>query len=278
MLIAKLNETRYRVDPDWASLPPGVAFTNVSDVCAGPRGKIYVLQRSDPFMLVLSSAGKLLDSWRNATITDGHYVTCAPNGNLCVIDRDNHRIVVLDDSGRVIRTIGDDPARGLVGPFNHPTDVAYAGNGDMFVSDGYGNTRVHRLEAAGEVLLAWGTPGAGPGEFSTPHSVAIDERERVWVADRENNRLQVFTMDGAFVMEVLNVQRPMKVHASGSLVYVTDQVPSLMVFDLDGNRLGRCRTRGMYGHGLGVDGEKSIYVAEMNPDGLTKFVPVSGDL
>jgi DNA-binding beta-propeller fold protein YncE len=96
-------------------------------------------------------------------------------------------------------------------PFNFPTNLALAPTGELYVSDGYGNARIHKFTPEGELLLSWGQPGSGPGQFHVPHGIAVDRHGIVYVADRENCRLQLFDPDGQFIAEWTDVARPCEV-------------------------------------------------------------------
>src|SRR3990172_11008223 len=193
---------------------------------------------------------------------------------LFVIDRDRHQLHVLDGSGVVALTLGDPEHPHLQAPFNHPADVAVARNGDFYVADGYGNSRVHRFSPDGTLLSSWGNPGRGPGEFTTPHGVWEDARGRILVADRENDRVQLFSAIGEYLTEWRDFFHPMDIWADPEgLVYITDQIPRLSLVALDGTLMGRCRPALYGGHGIWGDSIGDLYLAEAAPmDRVTKLV------
>ena len=166
-------------------------------------------------------------------IVDGHGIYVSPDDRVFVVDRDAHQILIFDTAGQILQTLGirNSPKSGE--PFNHPTDVAVAPDGEIYASDGYGNSRVHRFTAEGQLQMSWGNPGAAAGEFTTPHAVWIDAENRVLVADRENNRVQVFDREGTYLTEWHDLYHPMDIcgYINGS-VLVTDQVPRLSLFRL----------------------------------------------
>ena len=136
---------------------------------------------------------------------------------------------------------------------------------------------VHRFSAEGTPIGRWGHEGTGPGEFSTPHSVWVLPDGRVTVADRENNRVQVFTADGSWLDDWRGNHKPMSVHgAPGGGLYVTDQVPQLSLLGPDGTILGRCRPVLNGAHGMWCGPDACIYLSEQNPPRLTRLVPVEG--
>jgi len=274
--IFKLGNKKYRVEKEWVENSSKGLINNISAISNDKKGNIYVLQRSDPFMLIFSQDGELINKWSNKDIIDGHYFEINSNGEISVVDRDHHRIVVLNNRGEIIRIIGNSEEPGGLGePFNHPTDISTSINGDMFVSDGYGNSCVHHLNEFGELIHTWGKPSSEEGNFITPHSILVDQKERVLVADREGNRVQIFNKNGIYFKEINNLFHPMNIYEDNNgYIYITDQVPTLNVFNPEDELIGRCRTFGTHGHGVTVDENNNIYIAEMFPDGLTKLVSI----
>jgi DNA-binding beta-propeller fold protein YncE len=173
--------------------------------------------------------------------------------------------------GDIELTLGNRHRPSFNGVFNHPTDVAVAKDGTIFVSDGYANALIHCFTRDGELRWSRGAPGRGRGEFITPHGILVDSNGRVLVADRENDRIQVLDQGGEYLDEWGGLYHPMDLASdSEGNVYVTEQVPRMSVFDLDGNLVGRCRT-GRIAHSVSVDSRGDIYLAEM-PDRITKLV------
>src|SRR5690625_2588561 len=199
-MVFRLGKKKYRVDSSWAE-DAAQYIKNVSAVSYND-GYIYVLQRSDPFMLVFTTGGELVDRWHDEAVTDAHYLEVGPGGEVNVVERDRHRILVFDKEGGLLRTMDGETEPGDVGePFNHPSDVAFSKDGDIFVADGYGNAHVHHFSKTGELLHTWGGLGTEAGRFMTPHATLVDQKERVLVTDRENNRVQIFDQDGTYLKE-----------------------------------------------------------------------------
>jgi DNA-binding beta-propeller fold protein YncE len=184
-------------------------------------------------------------------------------------------------------------------PFNRPTNLAVAASGDLYVTDGYGNARVHRFSAKGDLLSSWGEPGSGPGQFVTPHGIAVHRDGRVFVADRENDRIQIFSAIGEYEGEWTNVQRPTQLvfDAEGRCIVaeltwragqrsfrsgpIASHLPSrLSILDASGGVLARlgeagpvdptwggpdpCRAGNFCApHGLAIDSNGDLYVAEV---------------
>jgi DNA-binding beta-propeller fold protein YncE len=276
-LIVALGSARYRVERPWGELPGGRAL--VSDVACDARGHVFVLLRHDssldpdlPAVLELAPDGRRLAAWGGAEIADGHMLTVAPDGRVLVVDRDAHQIVVFDGSGKRVGALGERHAPGA--PFNHPSGVAVAPWGDIYVADGYGAARVHRFAADFSPLGVWGEAGIAPGRFSTPHGIWATADRRVLVTDRENDRVQVFSDAGTFLAAWSGFGRPMDVCADAAgRILVTDQVPRLHLLAPDGTPLGMCRPVLNGGHGVWCDDAGRIFLAELSPSRLTRLVP-----
>lgn len=273
MLVFGLGEKRYNVYKDWGRLPDSLSFHHISAISMNHNEQILVLQRSQPFLHIFTKEGEWVDSWENETIVDAHYLHITSDGRVIVVDRDQHRLVIFNQTGEIIDIIGDAENPGNLGaPFNHPTDLTETKSGHFYVADGYGNSCVHHFDENWNLLHTWGEKGVEKGAFSTPHAIEVDNHQQLYVTDRENNRVQIFNQEGEFIQEIKDVYYPMDIcFDRDGYVYITDQTPSLNLFNSEGNFLGRSRTFGVYGHGITVDRQGSIYIAEMFPDGLTKL-------
>lgn len=270
--VVTLGENLYEVERPWGTLPPGLELAYLSAVTVDAEGCVYACQRTDPPVVVFDPSGEYVRSWGSGVIADSHGIFAARDGRVLVVDRDAHQVLAFDREGILLQSIGERHHPRLQGPFNHPTGVAVAAGGDIFVADGYANASVHRFSREGELLVSWGAPGRRPGEFMTPHAVSVDERNRVIVADRDNDRVQVFDDEGAVLDEWTDFFHPMDLHVEDGLVYVTDQVPRLSMVDSDGQLRGRCRPVPYMPHGICGDPSGSIYLAEPAPmDQLTRL-------
>jgi DNA-binding beta-propeller fold protein YncE len=186
----------YDVVRPWGLLPAGHTFGLISHVAVDSKDRVYFYQRKDPPIVVFDSEGNFLSGWGDGRLRDAHGIYIGPDDHLYVCNRDEHEVLKLTADGRIVLTLGQRGRPALQAPFNHPADVAVAPNGDIYVADGYGNSAVHRFSAEGRHLSSWGAPGAGRGQFTTPHGIWVDAGERVLVADRENNRVQLFSPEG----------------------------------------------------------------------------------
>jgi DNA-binding beta-propeller fold protein YncE len=275
-LVVLLGDRRYAVVRPWGVLPAHIEYGVVSHVAVDSRDNVYVFQRGDPPVVVFDPAGGHLQSWGSGLISDPHGIFISPDDQVMLVDRDSHQVMGFDTSGNVQFTLGDRRHPQLQAPFNHPADVAVAPSGDIYVADGYANSAVHRFSRNGELKRTWGRPGSGAGEFTTPHAVWVDREGRVLVADRENNRVQVFTADGDYLDSWGNHYHPMDIYVDADgLIYVTDQIPRLSVLAADGRLIGRCRPV-LYGaHGVWGDSRGNLYLAEASPmNRITRLEPL----
>lgn len=276
-LRVRLGETIYRVERPWGDVPAGAGVP--SDVACDAEGRVYVQLRQDsytdpvgPAVVVLAPDGRRLDAWGGEEVADGHMLSVHPDGRVFVVDRDAQEVLLFDRHGKRLGGLGTRHRPGE--PFNAPCDIAFAPDGTMYVADGYAASVVHRFSAEGTPMGRWGREGSGPGEFTTPHSVWVLPDGRVTVADRENNRVQVFTPEGRWLADWRGNHKPMSVHGGpdGTLL-VTDQVPQLSLLSPDGAILGRCRPVLNGAHGIWRAPDGRIFLSEQNPPRITCLVP-----
>jgi DNA-binding beta-propeller fold protein YncE len=282
---------RFEPIPQWATLPPGRSFKECAAVAVDSQDRVHVFTRGADPVMVFDSSGRFLRSWGHGLFRGPHSLRIDGDGHLWTVDYLDHCVRKYPiDGGEPLLTLGTPgkPApQESGGIFNRPTDVATSPrSGDLFVTDGYGNSRVHRFRPDGRHVLSWGEAGAGPGEFSLPHNLVVLDDGRVVVCDMENHRLQVFSEDGRFLRE-LHLHRPMaiiRMPGPDAYVLVTElgpsgpraEVPNLgrhvVVLDRDlkevarfGGRLpGEGPDQFIAPHGIAVDRHGGVYVAEVS--------------
>ena len=199
----------YSLEEGWGQLPEGLEFGQVAGVAADSLGQVHLFNRSAHPVQIFDREGKYLKSWGASVFANPHGITIAPDDTYWLADRDAHVVQKYSSDGELLMTLGnrnqpsdtgyDENERVVkqeAGPFNLPTKVALGLGGEIYVADGYGNCRVHKFSPDGELLMSWGTPGDGTGEFHLPHSLWVDSSGRVLVCDRENHRIQIFTDAG----------------------------------------------------------------------------------
>lgn len=270
--IVALAGKRYAVERNWGALPAGIAPAMMSQAAVDGLGRLHAIRRADPPVIVFAPSGEYALSYGAGLIFDSHGIYIDRDDRVFIADRDAHQIVVFSRDGDELFRLGERHRPRWAEPFNHPTDIAVAADGEIYVSDGYGNARVHRFAPDGTHLGSWGEVGHGPGQFMTPHAVWVDRQNRVLVLDRENDRVQVFSRDGDWLAEWRGLCRPMDIFedADGVLL-VTDQVPSLTAFAPDGTRLGRCRPSLNGAHGIFGDAAGNLYLTEISPNCITRM-------
>lgn len=248
---------------------------HVSSVAVDQNDRVYIVQRTDPPILVFNPEGVLLSSWGDGSYGDMHGITASYRGEnrILIAARDSHKILVADDAGNLQLSLGDRSMPRYGYPFNHPTSAHVDESGEIFVSDGYANAQIHRFDREGKLIKSWGTSGGGRGEFITPHSVIVTRDGRVVVTDRDNNRVQVFSREGEFLDEWGDLVRPMDLFESkDGDIYVTEQAPRISCFSANGNLLGRARPFASMTHGIAGDSQGNLYLAELPPArGITKL-------
>jgi sugar lactone lactonase YvrE len=199
------GQLRYIADSRWGQdgLPPGAWLGRVSAVVDAGDGRIAVFHRGPAIgpVVLFDTHGQALSSW-DANIGLAHGMRIDRGGHLWLTDAGRHRVLKTTVDGEILLELGTPDQKGDDHrTFNSPTDVAFAADGSVYVSDGYGNSRVVHLDPDGGFIRSWGRRGSAPGEFDTPHSVAVAPDGRVLVSDRHNHRIQVFDPEGNYLTE-----------------------------------------------------------------------------
>ena len=219
------GEFQYRANANWARRPVGYDWTEVPAVAVDEADRVYLFNRSEHPVMVFDPEGNFLHSWGDGLFQRAHGITIGPDGGVYCTDDFDHTVRKFSPAGELLMTLGTRGQPSDTGatsvdfrtiqqagpPFHYPTNVAFSPAGDIYVSDGYGNARIHKFTAQGELLVSWGEPGTGPGQFRVPHGIAVDAGGRVFVADRENSRLQIFSPEGIFQDEWTDMARPCQV-------------------------------------------------------------------
>jgi DNA-binding beta-propeller fold protein YncE len=238
---------------------------------AGDR--VYLFNRSEHPLIVLDRDGVFVTSWGEGILTSAHGMFIDERENLYLPVMNSHVVLKYSSGGNLLMTLGtwdkpsetgwsgryQDPVKQAAGPFHRPTDVAISRTGDVYISDGYGNARVHRFSADGRLEKSWGAPGkSAPGEFHVPHGVWVHSDGRVFVADRENNRIQIFSPEGDFLSQWAGLARPCDIYIDADeVVYVPELDGLITLFTLNGQVI----TRWMSPTGTGkVDGGHAVWV------------------
>ncbi len=273
----------YHLVANWPNLPKGYNFGESSGVDVDKQDNVWVANRGHWPVMEFDRTGRLLQAWNEDTVRlypgvgkGSHGIRVDPDGNIWLVDVDGHIIFKFSPEGRRLMTIGtrqgvpstNDSQIG----FNRPTNLWFLPNHHFYVSDGYGNSRVIEFNSDGEYVRHWGTPGTGDGEFNLPHSVTVDSKGLVYVADRANSRVQVFDATGQFVTKWTDVGQPWGVYyvAKENAIYMCDGLYNrISKLSLEGKVLGVMSSWGKapgkldFAHEIAVDSQGSIYVAEI---------------
>ncbi|HVH75793.1 MAG TPA: peptidyl-alpha-hydroxyglycine alpha-amidating lyase family protein [Stellaceae bacterium] len=284
---------RYEVVEDWAKLPPGFALdADCAAVGVDKSDNVYVFNRGAHPMLVFDRDGNFLRSWGEGVFRRPHGIHMAPDDTIFCTDDGDHTVRKCTLDGRVLLTLGiaGKPAPYMSGePFHRCTHTALSPNEEIYVSDGYGNARVHKYSPDGKLLMSWGEPGTDPGQFNIAHNICCDPEGWVYVADRENHRVQVFDGQGKYEAQWNNMHRPsglfMQLAARQPRFYIGEIGggmgvnydhpgigPRVSIYTQQGELLARLGHRpagleiGQFvsPHGLAVDSRGDIYVGEVS--------------
>ena len=295
----------YKLVEEWAKFPDGMAFGWPASVATDSHDRVYVFQREkQPPVLVFDRNGDYLTGWGIDAMAGPHHIYI-DDDIAYLVDREDCVVLRYTLDGKPLQVIGDrgqasdtdigpdfdnenDLPPHAAGPFNYPTKMVPSPSGDIYVSDGYQNSRVHRFSADGRLKNSWGQPGkTGPYDLHLPHSVLVTDNGRVYVCDRENHRIQVYDSEGSHLASWENIRRPMDiaVDKDGAFyvaeVYVEqdrlgrlDLLPEgehrISVLDENGSLLGRWDAA--LAHGIWVDGHGDIYLALPNALSVHKYV------
>jgi DNA-binding beta-propeller fold protein YncE len=300
----------YRTTTGWMTAPDGRTLGSMSTIDVAPDGTLWIAERCggndclvndlDP-VLHVGAGGEWLGAFGSNLFAWPHGIHVDFSGNVWVTDGRGgddrgHQVIKFAPDGRELLRLGTS-ARAGDGPthFNGPTDVVVAANGDVFVSDGHeveSNNRIVKFTAGGRYIKEWGGSGNAPGQFLVPHALALDSQGRLFVADRDNNRIQIFDQDGNFLDQWTQFGRPSGLHiAADDTLYVSDNQSN------DERNPGR--SRGIYvgsakdgsvsafipdpefdpsreqetgAHGLSADAGGTIYGAEVYSQSVKKYV------
>jgi len=291
-LILGDGDYRYRVAEDWAKLPDGWEFRDVAGVAVDSKDQVYVFNRSEHPMMVFDREGNFLRAWGEGIFNRAHGLHVGPDDALYCTDDGDHTVRKCTTEGKVLLEIGipGKPAPYISGePFHRCTHTALSPDNHIFVSDGYGNARVHKYTPDGKLVMSWGGPGSDPGQFNIVHNIVADDDGWIYVADRENHRVQVFDINGKYETQWNNLHRPCGLFmprgdcphcfigelGPGMPVnrHMPNLGPRLSIVSNEGKLIARLGGeeglvnepgKFMAPHGLAVDGRGNIYVGEVS--------------
>tara|TARA_B100000519_G_scaffold200551_1_gene213962 strand:+ start:18436 stop:19455 length:1020 start_codon:yes stop_codon:yes gene_type:complete len=308
------KNTKFKPVDYWAKIPHGIWMREATSVAVDKDDNVYVFNRGNQPVLIFDTNGNLLNMWGNDNldnniriITDSygnsmqfwktwftrpHSITIDHENNIWLVDDSGNQIHKMSKEGKNLLTIGDGkkaPAQSG-NMFNQPTDVVVSKTtNEIFISDGYGNSRIHKLDKNGNLIKSWGKPGTDPGEFNLPHNLALIDDKEVIVCDRESNRIQIFDTEGNYIRQWF-VHKAVAVEVIGSgenaRLFIAEQGPTtgspqrgvenvgnrIGIYDRYGNRINRIGSKKfgehsdgfLWPHSLAIDSMGSIYIAEVS--------------
>ncbi len=248
----------YRTIANWAKMPTGRLWGSTAGVAIDPDGvSVWAVDRcganscigsnTDP-VVKFDKDGKLVKSFGGGLFAFPHGIWVDKDSNVWVTDGGGgggrgHTVVKFDSNGKVLLTLG---TQGVTGTdqthFYNPSAVLVAPNGDVFIGDGHGgmsNNRIVKFDRTGKYLMEWGTKGTAPGEFDTPHALAMDSQGRLFIGNRNNNRIDLFTQDGKFIESWPQFSRPSGVSIDANdVIYVCDSESESVSKNHDGWKRG----------------------------------------
>ncbi len=298
------GEHRYEVVENWGKLPPGLRYSEVAAVGVDSKDNVYVFARGQNPMIVFDREGNFLRTWGQGLFTRAHGLHIGTDDTLYCTDDGDHTVRHMTTEGKLLMEIGipGKPAEYMSGePFHRCTHTALSPGGDIYVSDGYGNARVHKYSPDGRLLFSWGQPGTNPGEFNIVHNICCDDDGWVYVADRENHRIQVFNGQGKYETQWNNMHRPCGLcmtRGKNAIAYIGESGPSMSVnvnspgigprvslWTLEGKRIAQVGdatrvkpSQFTSPHGVAVDSRGDIYVGEVARTAMkNKGTPIPDD-
>ncbi len=215
----------YEVDPSWPDKPADFTWGNKKDtksqkayelpqqsvpgVAVDKQDRVWILTRTEPPVQVYDKSGKFIRAWGEKMFKATHHIKIDRDGNIWASDASRHVIRKFTPEGKLLLTLGTlDEAGKDKKHFDRPTDMAITPKGDIFVSDGYGNSRIVHFDSKGRFVKTWGSKGIKTGQFNLPHAIVVDSKGRLYVADRANARIQVFKQNGKFVADWADIIVP----------------------------------------------------------------------
>jgi DNA-binding beta-propeller fold protein YncE len=276
---ASAQQGDYRIDADWAQVPGGDWGGSTSWVAADGKGQVVVMVRSAPYFRVFNRDGSFVRAWgEQPEFRNAHSITFDAGGNVWATDAGNHVVYKFSPEGELLQTLGrfgeagDNSSTDL---FNQPNHVAIGPDGDLYVSDGYGNARIVQFDAQGVFKrIIGGEQGAAPGQLQLPHGVAVDAAGRLLVNDSDNKRVSVFAADGSFSTSWPFASRGGLVVGDDGTVYVSDVNAGAVYLLRDGELLETIEV-GVRPHGLAVDSDGAIYVSDAMARKVLKLLKIT---
>ncbi len=283
----QVNQLDLEVVPEFFETPIDGNISEPRGVAVNSKGHIFIFNTGHRKLMEFDRAGSYVRTLGHGLFGNPHGLRIDRHDNIWTTDLETHMVLKFSPEGRLLMALGQKGVSGLRNEergtvlFNQPADIAFANNGDVFVADGYGNSRVVKLDKHGKWMKAWGEKGAEPGNFDNPHNIVVDHRGRVYVADRNNSRIQVFDGEGTFQTSWTHVGRPwgLALTPERTLYLSEGDAEKIIKLDLNGHILGEFHAGSgnapgqlMGAHGIAVGPQEEVYVTSVFNWKVQKFV------
>jgi len=274
---------KFRPVEEFFRLPSNFNFGEVSGVAIDTQNHLFVFSRGPQPLVEFNETGDFVRSIGDGLFVTSHGLRIDPEGNLWTTDVGSHVVLRFNRAGHVTLVLGRSGRSGETNAlFNQPTDVAFGPDGEIFVADGYGNSRIVKFDRDGNFLKAWGKPGTGAGEFNLPHTIVIDSLGKVIVGDRDNMRIQLFDLDGNFITQWTHAGSPwgLALAKDGTLFMADGYANQIVKLDLTGKILGFFGSPGKkpgnfsFAHAIAVGKQGELFISEILNWRVQKFIPV----
>ena len=306
------RNTKYELVKNWPSLGAEITLGNPTGLGIDTNQNIVVFHRgerkwpllgampdnyikSKTIFILDKKTGKIIESWGDNLFIMPHGLTIDKENNIWVTDVGLNQIFKFSHQGKLLMKLGEAKVAGDgLTHFNKPTDITVCKDGSFYVSDGYGNNRIIKFSVNGKYLFEWGKKGSKPGEFNIPHAIDLDENENIYVADRENSRIQIFDSSGRFLKQLTgksfgNItsvafdKRKTKLYATDdcSFFKIKHRGSDIFIFDTSGTVQTRFGRSGLYDgqvcwyHDIAINNEENIYTGDILGNTIQKFKKVS---
>ena len=261
-------------------------FVNPTGVAVNSKGLIHVATLGTNNLMIFDEKGNYIKSIAQGLLRTPHGLRIDKDDNIWVTDLDKHVVLKLNADGKLLMVLGQLNTSGefnkelQIGLFNRPADVAFDKSGNIYVADGYGNSRIAKFDKNGKYIKAWGVKGTADGEFNNPHNIVIDDNELLYVADRNNKRVQIFDKDGNFIKSWTHVGKPWGLTITkNQIIYLCDGTNGKVYkMNVDGSIIAEYSNHGkeegqiLGAHGITIDNNGNLYVTEVFNWRVEKFI------
>jgi sugar lactone lactonase YvrE len=284
MVSSQAFASDYKVEVGALNVPVGANIISPSGVAVNSEKEVIVTSRGAYKVMVFNHEGEFLRGFGQDVLVAPHGLRIDQDDNIWVTDVEQHIVLKLSPEGRVLMVLGQQNNKGEfdkernMALFYKPADIAFGLDDDLYVADGYGNTRIVQFSKEGDFIREWGVAGKAAKQFNNPHNIVVADNGKVFVADRHNKRIQIFTSEGKLIDIWDHLGKPWGLDADDSHLYLTDgNAEKVLVLDFKGKILesfggvGEVPGKFRAAHGIAVDDAQNIWVTEILNWRVQKF-------